>query len=133
MKAISSYKIVDNKIVVSTPYCGVVVEQCRKWSGKFDKASGGWVLPLSRLKSIQEQIGEDQDDLVEVEVSEGIEPKVRLSFDEKQETGCETLEEAIIKFPGKFDEAIAGLPGYDVTDNCYHLGWHVIATATRSR
>ena len=66
---ISTYKIVDKKIVVNTPYCSDVVEQCRKWAGKFEKGQG-WVLPLSRLPDVQTMLGTDATDEVEVEVGQ---------------------------------------------------------------
>lgn len=126
MNPISTYAVTD-KIEVKTPYSSAVVDQCRRWAGKFNKTRG-WLLPLSRLADVRAQLGEDFSDLVEVEVRVAVEPKTTLSYDERQETGCETLSEAVAKFPGRFDAAVAGRPGYKITDNCYHLGWHVIAS-----
>jgi hypothetical protein len=64
---IGSYKVEGDKIIVNTPYCISVVEQCRKWAGRFEKGKG-WIVPVSRLAEVQEQLGTDCTDQVEVEV-----------------------------------------------------------------
>lgn len=84
----------DGKLLVKTPYCEAVVEQCRKWGGKWDKAANGWLLPKTRLAAVRDLLGDPASGLVEVEVREKSESR----------------------------------PGYDVTDNSYHLGWHVLAS-----
>jgi hypothetical protein len=65
---LSSYTIDGNKVKVQTAYSTSVVEQCRKWGGKYE--GGVWVLPITRLEEIQELLGVNQDDQVEVEVGE---------------------------------------------------------------
>lgn len=131
MKTISSYEVLDKTVLIRTPYCGVVIDQCRKWGGKWDKTKSAWVVSATRLAAVQAVLGIAQDDLVEVEVRKTREPKTNLTYDERQETGCETLAEAAAKFPDRFGPAasgVTGLPGFDITDNIYHLGWYVLAS-----
>lgn len=63
---ISSYEVRDGKVLVKTPYCDAVADTCRRWGGKF--VDGAWVLPPTRLPAVQEQLGVDPADAVEVEV-----------------------------------------------------------------
>lgn len=65
---LSSYMIDGNKITIKTAYCDDVVATCRKWAGKFDRASGGWVVPITRLAEVQRRLGRDVSDQVEIEV-----------------------------------------------------------------
>ena len=68
---ISSYKIgPDGKVEVKTPYLEPMVDQCRKWGGKYDKTRG-WVLPASRLDSVKEFLGDPATGTVEVEIGKG--------------------------------------------------------------
>lgn len=71
MQAISSYEVVGDKLLVKTPFCEAVVDQCRAWAGKFDKEVGAWVLPVVRLAEVQKRLGSGFDDLVQVEVGSG--------------------------------------------------------------
>lgn len=67
-RLISTYAVRDDgKVVVKTPYAEPVVDQCRKWSGKFDKDAGGWLVAGTRLADVQAQLGADLSDVVEVE------------------------------------------------------------------
>lgn len=66
---ISQYRIEADKLVIDVPYCEDVVLQCRKWAGEFVKGKG-WIVPLSRLAAVQQELGKDLTDLVEVEVSD---------------------------------------------------------------
>jgi hypothetical protein len=109
---LSSYKVEGSKIRVKTAYCGMVVDQCRKWGGKFDKTSGVWELPVTRLGAIQEQLGVNQEDQVEVEVRAAL---------EEQEARPDTD-------PRGARNHRPASAGYHISDNCYHLGWYVLAS-----
>lgn len=65
---ISRYEVTERGVQVFTPYCEDVVSQCRKWGGKFDKGRGCWVVNKSRLPAVQEQLGVNAGDQVEIEV-----------------------------------------------------------------
>lgn len=65
---LSSYEVVGSKVEIKTAYSEVVVKKCREWAGKFDRAKSCWVVPSTRLPEIQERLGKDQEDQVEVEV-----------------------------------------------------------------
>lgn len=84
MKTISRYELGQgDNIRVFTPYCGAVISQCRKWGGKF--VNGAWEVKNTRLGAVQELIGKDQNDLVEVEVGreeweDEYEPQLRIGW-----------------------------------------------------
>ena len=65
---LSSYEVVGNKIHVKTGYSEDVVATCRKWGGAFDKTAGVWIVAATRLLEIQEHLGKDLTDQVEIEV-----------------------------------------------------------------
>jgi hypothetical protein len=65
---ISSYTISEGKIKIKTPYCEEVVATCRSWAGRFDKSAEVWIVPDTRLEAVQQLLGKDIDDQVEVEV-----------------------------------------------------------------
>ncbi len=66
---IGSYETSEKTITIETPYCSYVVDICRSWGGKFTKGVG-WTVPVTRLADVEEQLGRDFFDLVEVEVGE---------------------------------------------------------------
>lgn len=74
---LASYEVIDNTIYVETLYSEDIVSQCRKWCGKFKETTINgitqkrWVLPISRLPEIQNLIGIDINNQVEVEISKG--------------------------------------------------------------
>lgn len=68
MKTLSKFVVEDNKLLIFTEYCEDVVDQCRKWGGKFDKGRGCWVVNQSRLADVQAELGSMFEDLVEIEV-----------------------------------------------------------------
>ena len=65
-KLISSYEVDGSRIKIRTPYCQAVVDQCRKWAGKWE--NGAWSVPITRLDEVQKQLGINLADLVEVSV-----------------------------------------------------------------
>jgi hypothetical protein len=67
MKTVSNYEIVNEKIKISSSYCEDIVKTCRSWAGKFE--NGSWFVPISRLGQVEERLGKDFSDLVEIEVS----------------------------------------------------------------
>lgn len=66
MKALSRYEVTGNKIHVYAGYADDIVSTCRKWGGKWEKDH--WSVALTRLSDVQDMIGKNQNDLVEVEV-----------------------------------------------------------------
>lgn len=68
MKTLSKFVVEESKLLIYTEYCEAVVDQCRKWGGKFDKARGCWVVNQSRLADVQAELGSTFGDLVEIEV-----------------------------------------------------------------
>src|SRR5690348_11737815 len=65
---LSRYEVIGDKIHIFTAYCEDVVNTCRKWAGKYNKDKGCWIVSLSRLSEIQQHLGKNQEDQVEVEV-----------------------------------------------------------------
>jgi hypothetical protein len=68
---IAEYKIVGEFIQIRSPFCQTMVDDCRKWAGKF--SDGIWTLPISRLPEVQRNLGdqlpEHQKGLVKVEIA----------------------------------------------------------------
>lgn len=65
-EVLASYMVNGTSVSVVTQYHDDIVKQCRAWAGKF--VGGAWVLPITRLAAVQEEIGKDLNDTVEVEV-----------------------------------------------------------------
>lgn len=102
---ISTWEVMpDGKILVKTPYCGAVVDQCRKWAGKWSRPLNGWVVSGKRLPDVVALLGDPATGTVEVEVRQAMD-----HLDDPQQ------------YPN-------GRPGYTVEDNAYVLGWHVLAS-----
>lgn len=103
MEPISRYELVDGKIRIFTPYSEMVISQCRKWSGKWDGKLGCWTVPASRLEAVRKLLGNSESGYVEIEIRRAQEADPENGLPEPRQ-------------------------GYEVTDNAYHLGWHIIAT-----
>jgi hypothetical protein len=65
---LANYEIVNDKIHLTTGYSDDIVAACREWCGVFDRANGVWILPLTRLDAVQEKIGKNLKDAVEIEI-----------------------------------------------------------------
>lgn len=65
-KLISSYDVQGRKIVLTTPYCEEIRQYCLRNQGV--RKNGSWVLPIRTLTHVQDMIGADLDDLVQVQV-----------------------------------------------------------------
>ncbi len=64
---LSSYVVEGKKIKIYSAYSESIVETCRKWGGKYE--NGCWNISSSRLQEVQEMLGVNQADQVEVEVN----------------------------------------------------------------